>query len=400
MNINTEKALQKLYNILDEKVKIYLYNYLDKEDEISKENLFYAYVIKECIKKREENANTVDSLFAEFKKLSTVLDKTDISIKEKFTIVLYFINENLEKIEKCKQENLKAIFINEDDLKKYNFKTIKVKEIEKMSDNGTLREFMNSEDEKLTSDEIIQRNELRAFAKSNIHQTQKVISRFKTIKHSYMEKETTYTELDIEKIISALSKLNMSDKFCNSLKEYLYYQLNKRKKTPTYTKNEPIQSNKEESYEERMIKLKQIEKILYNYINLDNLKANGPLSYEEQMLVISYLIEYGTIKEKQLQEFLKRTNNAYPINDNPINQYLRIREKLSYYQIEYPETDAMEECFQELFLTSNKSDDYNTLVELLKEYIKEASQSIPNNYQYELEQGKKLYLAREKNKRI
>ena len=401
-DISTEKALQKLYDILNEKVRIDLYNYLDKEDNLSKENLLNTYIIKKYIKNREENSNIIDNLFAEFKRLSNVLDQTNISIKEKFLIVLYFIKENLEKIEKCNQANLKAIFIKEDDLKNYNFKTIKVKEIEKMSDNKTLKEFMNSENEKLTDEEITQRDELRAFAKSNIHQTQKVISHFKTIKHSYMEKENTYTELDIKKIINALNKLNMSNTFCNSLKEYLCHQLNKRKKEQIqiYVKKEELKSNEKESYEERKTRLKKIEKILYNYIDFDNLTANGPLSYEEQAIVTSYLIEYGTIKEKQLLEFLKRTNHDYPIHEKVINEYLRVREKLSYYHLEYPNSNIMDECFQELFFTNNKSEDYSILIELLEEYIKDASQYIPNDYQYELEQGKKLYQSRIKSKRI
>ena len=60
----------------------------------------------------------------------------------------------------------------------------------------------------------------------------------------------------------------------------------------------------------------------------------------------------------------------------------------------------MDECFQELFFTNNKSEDYSILIELLEEYIEDASQYIPNDYQYELEQVKKLYQSRIKSKRI
>lgn len=313
-------------------------------------------------------------IFNDFDTLCTLFNHCELSLKEQFEIIIYFIEKNLE-----------AGILTENNAIFYNIKNSdpKISEIKKNEENkkmfGRYYTLLNK-DNKLTDSELKEKEELEGYLEEYKVDYSEVIEAHKKIKQYYIDNEETYSGTDVNIIVDNLKILGVFDDVCEKIKCLLNNEISKRK-----NKKEQINITfeTEEDRKQREEEKKEIKKELNTYFDFKNMTSIRFLTMDEVLYVVSLLrkIKYG---EDTIKEFLKI--NEYELNkQNVITKYLQLRSKLENYESKYAiseELNNLDSYFKELFIACD--DDYNFWKNLLNEELTKVLKYIPNTYEYEL----------------
>lgn len=320
----------------------------------------------------KEEIKTV--VFSDFDTLCTLFKHCELSLKEKFEIIIYFIEKNIE-VDILTYKN--AIF--------YNVKNSspRVSEIKKNEKNKEIFEryyILLNKKEELTDLELSDKKELEEYLKQYEVDYSELVEAHKKIRLHYIDKEDEYTKEDINIIIDNLKVVGVFEEELENIRKILENELSKRKdknvKLNISFETEEDRRNKDEEK-------KKIEKEINTYFDFKNMTSIRFLTMDEVLYVVSLLrkIKYS---EDTIKEFLRI--NEYELNkQNVITRYLQLHARLEYYELKYgisEELSNLDSYFKELFITSDE--DYEFWKKLLEEELTKTLKYIPNTYDYEL----------------
>lgn len=136
----------------------------------------------------------------------------------------------------CINRAKKAKAINDTELRKHTFENISASEINSLISSGEINRIINGCDEELNDREREIRDSILACSEEYSTDIDDLMKEHLAIEDHYFNKKDTYTEEDMDIIISNLQTLTFSNEVCEMVKHVLAKQLSSR----IQPKEEPI----------------------------------------------------------------------------------------------------------------------------------------------------------------
>ena len=353
------------------------------------------YKISEChnisrqLKVPEKDYSLHGEIFIQFDILSHYLNISNLTPKEASAIILTFLRKNIAA-GICESE---SNAFDPKEIDSYPFKTVTPEEVHQLIHEDRYRILMSKSEEERTPKENALIEELEEYTKThptnvdifkNIHQK---------INEHYFSIQDSYTEDDIYIFIEQLRKLNLSEKYCQILTNYLINEINKRKNKQTIStqKYTPKKIVKSETTSLSKKEINTLYRELCTYYNPDTKVITRYLTLQEIIYCLSIMRKLNFNKES-LSLFLKTVEKFNRQQEvNPLSQYIELYNKLLYYKDRLDLEDdlsSIESIIQEMFIVSDK--DYVEWKKLLAEELSNLLRSLSGNHDYEIEKSLSL----------
>lgn len=404
---NVGKVIIKLRKFEKSKVSIQgIFNELDNLTRILSESK------EERLQKKE--------IFGDFPILSVYLEHSDLSDREKYNVIAYFIEKNIE-----------SGFLEEDSytldgrkLMNHKFKTISSEKVMRMLYDGSLNEFMNRDDEECTVLELQQREEIYENRDLFIKDISDIISHNKVLYERIVNKYTNYTLEDVVIGLEVLKLLGASPEILESVKKHLIFNYEKRLQSETElseiseievclrllkqdeekinkiketvkTRKKELTQKSEQVQQEIEIQqatkkyltdkeYKEMKKHIRQVYDAYNMKLLKAVTYEELIHIVSLMLQID-MNEFEIIRFISL---AYQEMEETVPSYEDTIAKLNYYY-NCEQLETLNSYYEEVKNSIGEDNNF-WQNEYLKE-LKTLTSSIPNGYKYEIEEARKLY---------
>ncbi len=394
--MNTAKAVQKFSNYLEQSRKEtydgFLAGALLALDEQKPQKYIKAlkqldkeYIIASSFLNLLKNLEQPsENIFLDFKILSDLLEKSGLNAKECTSIILMLVQRNI-KVNVLEED---TIYVNINDVKNHQFKTMSKKEVYELILKNEMRPL--SEQAK-TNPELTEKIE-EIFSFSEKHATN--ITKFRQsnaiILSSYFEKQNTFDEQDIQNILLSLKDMEVSTKIL----KYIEITLNKN-----YQKRNKEQNKSKISFEKLEPKkkylndkeYKKIRKELGKYYNLYHNELLKELTNEEMIYCLSLLYQLG-VEETDIDNFILRyqSTRSAQRQKNAITDFLSQWEKINYHQdnekVQVIKNNLLE-YMSDIFVVDDE--EYSWVKEEIEEEMNKFYHLLKGNYDYEKSIAKK-----------
>ena len=344
---------------------------------MEKDNLLIDQILQRINLKRFINGQEEQSeIYIDFSELSSILNETNLKVREKAEIIIFILKKNLEKLNNG---------FNINQLSNYQFKYTNFNEVKNLLLTNHYQQLCNN---KLLSEiEILKLEEIKKVLEIN----NQMIEQHKLIKEHYFDKYPNIDTDDIKFVVTILKDLNIDKKLLDEIKGYFIstieknIQQNKLQKPIIKKENSAISLNtkniseKEYNYYNRQLK---------QYYNLDTGKTIRTLSLNEQITCVC-ILQKMKIENDKINEILYKINKLN--SKNPISIYIQMYDKYNYYKSNKKIENILYELdnyFKLIFISNDE--DYELIKMFFEDGINEIKELIPKNYEYEYQKAKEL----------
>lgn len=327
-------------------------------------------------------------VFIDFDKLESLLRNSTLRIKEQVSIIMTMLERNLATSILSDVNlgfDMKAI-------ENYEFKTMSNDEASAMIYSGEYVSLGNLGIENIPEDKKAKFQELFEFIEKHPVSIDNIKELHDLVFEHYFNKVDSFDYKDIDVVIMVLKKFKISDEYANLIKNVFVREIKKREQAKEVFVTGEFQRRVEENrISEKEYNL--LNRELRKYFDLDSMIAREPLDLEMQIYCVSLMIRMR-IDNKVIKQALKVMSRDYKYlsgQSNSITLFCQLYNKLSYYE----EIDGMEEAIkqiqefmQEIFICNDE--DYVFWKSVIGEELSKANELIPDIYEYEIEEAKKL----------
>ncbi len=342
--------------------------------------IFFLDIFKDVLQYTEQEWKENLVIFSEFNMLSKFLLQSPLNVKESLNIVLYLLDKEIF--------NQNEFII---DFSDHNVEEMTYEEFVYYKIYEKYNELLNYEDEKLSEQEL-QIKRYLLVKKGEKESFKRVIIEAYRIKYYYFDKIDTFNETDLERIIASFERLGIEPGLCQAFAHLLNKKVQKRKDKEIKFFEGKIEVKKDNKLSSK--EYNKIFKEIESYYDIQNHRIVKFLTLKEIIYLVSLLykinVDENEIK-KCIQVLSRCDSTAY---ENPIVYFSEYYEKMVFYSDNNELRKSLEsilEYSQELFMPQS-DDDYRFWKEAIGEEMKFAKHIIRNEYQYELEKGRKLNL--------
>lgn len=326
---------------------------LTKKQIIENENLIRILSIP------EDEWPYLAEIFNDFDVLSSRLEQSELSTRDKFKIIIRMYEKNIgSHILETTQT-----YLSETQMLQYKFEHFPAKYIISQMHTPRFLAMQIVPREILTEEDRLLLSDIESFREDCQEDVTGIYAQNKNIYDHYILKKDTFDAEDIPIIITSFQNSGVSAKLCEEFSAYLTYTAQKRQSktvqpvltsSPKKVAQTPIQEptlSKKDHY--------KLMKELNTYFDFDNMQAIRVLIEEEIARCLDIL---HTLKESstKIEQFIIKENRFKKQNiANNFALYLEIYHKLKFYESKLnisAELEELEMYFQEMFLSS--SDDY------------------------------------------
>lgn len=327
-------------------------------------------------------------VYIDFNILSEMLKKSPLKSREQLYVIFYMLEKNLATpilTESAGGFDAPA-------LETYEFKTMTTEEARSLIHSQEYGRLAKTDDSELSDEERSKFAELKEFIDNNPLDLTYIRELHQNISMHYFEKKENFDYDDVKAILCVLESFGVDKGSCESFKVILNKEVKKREPKEEIV----VVSDFHKKLDEKRVSEKEynlLNRELKKYFDLDNMVSVQPLDLELQIYAVNLMIRMG-ITEEIINKALKamnRDNKLFKDIDNPLVIFNRIYGKLSYYEDneELQESvNKLMEFFQEIFICND--DDYEFWKSMIGEELDTAISLLPNGYEYEIEEAKKL----------
>ncbi len=331
-----------------------------------------------------------NSVFGDFESLTEVLDKTELSNEEQFSVVMDII-----------WKNLNTDLIKDDDIKDFKFYSVAVGQAngfsnEQIVDIVSDEKYMyllDKDDSELTPLEqrqkkvLVESTAIYEDEKEN-YDLEKIRKDYNDIKEHYFDKLNdegnleNFTSEDFNIVISKLEKFGVTRRFLN-ISRHILARCIKTVENKTIKWNSTITETVTTVNDDEYIRLKKKVEEVYD---MHKGMVKRPLSTEEVYFYAGLMLKMG----EQIGNVKTLFDRGLKKADDPVERYKLTRDKLKYYENELclgEDIKEMDELYQEAISASRK--DRKIWSSMLEEHLESLKYIIPK-YEYELERAKEF----------
>ena len=277
-------------------------------------------------------------------------------------------------------------------IENFEFKTMTKEEARDMIHSMEYGRLSTADPDDLTEDEIAKYMELKQFIDSNPLDLSYLKELHRNVSMHYFEKIDSFDYDDVRAILCVLESFGVPKNMCDSFKYYFEREVKKREPKEEIV----IVRDFHKKLDENRITEKEynlLNRELKKYFDLDDMYMEEPLTIDMQIYCVSLMmkmrISLDTIKKAL--KVMNRNNKNLSDSVNPIVLFNRLYGRLNYYSENEELVEAISQImnfFQEIFICSN--DDYEFWKSMIGEELEKALTFVPNTYEYEIEEAKKL----------
>lgn len=327
-------------------------------------------------------------VFIDFNILSDFLIMSPLKTREQLQVILYMLEKNLATPILCDE----ADGFDAPAIENFEFKTMTKEEARDMIHSMEYGRLSTADPDDLTEDEIAKYMELKQFIDSNPLDLSYLKELHRNISMHYFEKIDSFDYDDVRAILCVLESFGVPKNMCDSFKYYFEREVKKREPKEEVV----IVRDFHKKLDENRITEKEynlLNRELKKYFDLDDMYMEDPLTIDMQIYCVSLMmkmrISLDTIKKAL--KVMNRNNKNLSDSVNPIVLFNRLYGRLNYYSENEELVEAISQImnfFQEIFICSN--DDYEFWKSMIGEELEKALTFVPNTYEYEIEEAKKL----------
>ena len=327
-------------------------------------------------------------VFIDFNILSDFLIMSPLKTREQLQVILYMLEKNLATPILCDE----ADGFDAPAIENFEFKTMTKEEARDMIHSMEYGRLSTADPDDLTEDEIAKYMELKQFIDSNPLDLSYLKELHRNISMHYFEKFDSFDYDDVRAILCVLESFGVPKNMCDSFKYYFEREVKKREPKEEVV----IVRDFHKKLDENRITEKEynlLNRELKKYFDLDDMYMEEPLTIDTQIYCVSLMmkmrISLDTIKKAL--KVMNRNNKNLSDSVNPIVLFNRLYGRLNYYSENEELVEAISQImnfFQEIFICSN--DDYEFWKSMIGEELEKALTFVPNTYEYEIEEAKKL----------
>ena len=327
-------------------------------------------------------------VFIDFNILSDFLIMSPLKTREQLQVILYMLEKNLATPILCDETD----GFDAPAIENFEFKTMTKEEARDMIHSMEYGRLSTADPDDLTEEEIAKYMELKQFIDSNPLDLSYLKELHRNISMHYFEKIDGFDNDDVRAILCVLESFGVPKNMCDSFKYYFDREVKKREPKEEVV----IVRDFHKKLDENRITEKEynlLNRELKKYFDLDDMYMEEPLTIDMQIYCVSLMmkmrISLDTIKKAL--KVMNRNNKNLSDNVNPIVLFNRLYGRLNYYSDNEELVEAISQImnfFQEIFICSN--DDYEFWKSMIGEELEKALTLIPNTYEYEIEEAKKL----------
>ena len=327
-------------------------------------------------------------VFIDFNILSDFLIMSPLKTREQLQVILYMLEKNLATPILCDE----ADGFDAPAIENFEFKTMTKEEARDMIHSMEYGRLSTADPDDLTEDEIAKYMELKQFIDSNPLDLSYLKELHRNISMHYFEKIDSFDYDDVSAILCVLESFGVPKNMCDSFKYYFDREVKKREPKEEVV----IVRDFHKKLDENRITEKEynlLNRELKKYFDLDDMYMEEPLTIDMQIYCVSLMmkmrISLDTIKKAL--KVMNRNNKNLSDSVNPIVLFNRLYGRLNYYSENEELVEAISQImnfFQEIFICSN--DDYEFWKSMIGEELEKALTFVPNTYEYEIEEAKKL----------
>lgn len=327
-------------------------------------------------------------VFIDFNILSDFLIMSPLKTREQLQVILYMLEKNLATPILCDE----ADGFDAPAIENFDFKTMTKEEARDMIHSMEYGRLSTANPDDLTEAEIAKYMELKQFIDSNPLDLSYLKELHRNISMHYFEKIDSFDYDDVRAILCVLESFGVPKNMCDSFKYYFDREVKKREPKEEVV----IVRDFHKKLDENRITEKEynlLNRELKKYFDLDDMYMEEPLTIDMQIYCVSLMmkmrISLDTIKKAL--KVMNRNNKNLSDNVNPIVLFNRLYGRLNYYSENEELVEAISQImnfFQEIFICSN--DDYEFWKSMIGEELEKALTFVPNTYEYEIEEAKKL----------
>lgn len=327
-------------------------------------------------------------VFIDFNILSDFLIMSPLKTREQLQVILYMLEKNLATPILCDE----ADGFDAPAIENFEFKTMTKEEARDMIHSMEYGRLSTADPDDLTEDEIAKYTELKQFIDSNPLDLSYLKELHRNISMHYFEKIDSFDYDDVRAILCVLESFGVPKDMCDSFKYYFEREVKKREPKEEVV----IVRDFHKKLDENRITEKEynlLNRELKKYFDLDDMYMEEPLTIDMQIYCVSLMmkmrISLDTIKKAL--KVMNRNNKNLSDSVNPIVLFNRLYGRLNYYSENEELVEAISQImnfFQEIFICSNE--DYEFWKSMIGEELEKALTFVPNTYEYEIEEAKKL----------
>lgn len=327
-------------------------------------------------------------VFIDFNILSDFLIMSPLKTREQLQVILYMLEKNLATPILCDE----ADGFDAPAIENFEFKTMTKEEARDMIHSMEYGRLSTADPDDLTEDEIAKYMELKQFIDSNPLDLSYLKELHRNVSMHYFEKIDSFDYDDVRAILCVLESFGVPKNMCDSFKYYFEREVKKREPKEEIV----IVRDFHKKLDENRITEKEynlLNRELKKYFDLDDMYMEEPLTIDMQIYCVSLMmkmrIPLDTIKKAL--KVMNRNNKNLSDSVNPIVLFNRLYGRLNYYSENEELVEAISQImnfFQEIFICSN--DDYEFWKSMIGEELEKALTFVPNTYEYEIEEAKKL----------
>lgn len=370
MNKSVEKLLyllKRTYNKLT--IAIKKSYFVDNPEEIEKSMLtcHFAGNLGLWLSQNSNFRTNHKLIFDEFAVLTHILESKEFNRKDIFNILTYILNENINQS------------LLEEDMQIYNGEIDDVKYINTLTTPESLRGYADDETYydtyvKIQKIRYEQEDATEKHYQGLFDKEFKQLSNLKEqhaiIKSCYFDVKETFTAQDVDKVLTALKELGVSEYCVQEMKEQFLTIIAKRNKKNAQEELYKVQPKKVEveqpTYTRREYKI--IIRELSEYYDFEESVPKRPISHDEIVYCMARLKKIGW-NELSLEVFLRKVDKYNLVNDPILHcQNLLIR---------------LKKHKTKIFNESSDHDDITNAITALEEYLLEYSLSTSEKEQEE-----------------
>ena len=321
-------------------------------------------------------------VFANYDILSDFLTRSDLTAKDSTKVLFSLVEKNLA-IDLLEQE---TYLVDSDKINDYPFKTMTNEEAWELICNVGISDLQTQED--LPEEMQLKIEEIMHFVEKNSVNMSHFLEAHKKIKKHYLSKLITYDKSDIQIVLASLKELKVKENILQKVSFTLEQDFQKRTKSI-----QPISLNLDlptsTSHYITDEEFKHLKKELATYYNVYENQILKDITSEERDHCLELMALLGR-SDKEMRNFLLRSEFVVSLPKNPIQRFLVLYDKIRYYDSNFQIKEVEDNILfylSDMFMADEE--EYRWIKQEIQEELYRLDYLFPDNYKYELEQVKK-----------
>lgn len=361
------------------------YSAIQKIENMGRE-VTIAHQLKRVLATPDEEWGKYREVFNDFPILNRFMSSAKLNVNESFEVIMAYISKNL--LTGFLKEDAKII--DGRDILNHHFKNLTAEEAHTILNTKEFHRLCDMEDNELTGEEILKRDELIDFALQHQVDQTLPIKCNRLLKEHYLDKKDSFDLEDIKVILDTLLTLGVDSALVENIGILLTRKYNKR----CLQEQHPIIPMKVEYTSKNYItdeEYRQARKKIKEYYDYYHVETIRYLTEEEKIYCAALMLVIG-LKKEDIERFYSLQERDYPeIYHNLFDAYRAYYERAQYYKDKCDNEEiisTINSYIQELFIATDE--DYSFWREEIRYLVNRLAKRLPEKYDYEINQAEEL----------